>query len=114
MDIFEKLNTNLGPLGKHSEISRKVILCFPSSEGEIAPRMKFMGKEVLTWSLNNLPGTAETTLKSEKQMRKPPENWGAALSDGSKNDVWRIQIFMKNWRNEAWRQFCREGKGLFA
>lgn len=31
---------------------------FPKLEGEIAPRMKFRGKEVLTWSLNNYIGLA--------------------------------------------------------
>lgn len=31
---------------------------FPKLEGEIAPRMKFRGKEVLTWSLNNYLGLA--------------------------------------------------------
>ncbi len=31
---------------------------FPKLEGEIAPRMKFKGKEVLNWSLNNYIGLA--------------------------------------------------------
>ncbi|MBN2727799.1 MAG: pyridoxal phosphate-dependent aminotransferase family protein [Bacteroidales bacterium] len=31
---------------------------FPKLEGEIAPRMRFKGKEVLTWSLNNYLGLA--------------------------------------------------------
>jgi glycine C-acetyltransferase len=31
---------------------------FPKLEGEIAPRMKFRGKEVLNWSLNNYLGLA--------------------------------------------------------
>lgn len=31
---------------------------FPKLEGEIAPRMRFRGKEVLTWSLNNYLGLA--------------------------------------------------------
>jgi glycine C-acetyltransferase len=31
---------------------------FPKLEGEIGPRMKFMGKEVLNWSLNNYLGLA--------------------------------------------------------
>jgi glycine C-acetyltransferase len=31
---------------------------FPKLEGEIAPRMKFRGKEVLSWSLNNYLGLA--------------------------------------------------------
>ena len=31
---------------------------FPELEGEIAPRMKFLGREVITWSLNNYLGLA--------------------------------------------------------
>ena len=55
MDLFEKLLADRGPLGKHSEVSEGYFM-FPKLEGEIAPRMKFMGREVLTWSLNNYLG----------------------------------------------------------
>ncbi|HEY8402087.1 MAG TPA: aminotransferase class I/II-fold pyridoxal phosphate-dependent enzyme [Cytophagaceae bacterium] len=57
MDLFEKLLTDRGPLGKHSSIAHGYFT-FPKLEGEIAPRMKFRGKEVLTWSLNNYLGLA--------------------------------------------------------
>lgn len=57
MDIFEKLQVNLGPLGKHAGVSEGYFM-FPKLEGEIAPRMRFKGKEVLTWSLNNYLGLA--------------------------------------------------------
>lgn len=82
MDIFEKLNTNLGPLGKHSELSEGYFM-FPKLEGEIAPRMKFMGKEVLTWSLNNYLG-----LGNHPEVRKADEEaarkWGAAYPMGAR------------------------------
>jgi len=82
LDIFEKLNTNLGPLGKHSEISEGYFM-FPKLEGEIAPRMKFMGKEVLTWSLNNYLG-----LGNHPEVRKADEEaarkWGAAYPMGAR------------------------------
>ena len=49
----------MGPLGKHSNVALPDdYFFFPKLEGEIAPRMKFMGKEMLTWSLNNYLGLA--------------------------------------------------------
>ncbi len=57
MDLFEKLMVDRGPLGKHSKLAHGYF-AFPKLEGEIAPRMKFRGKEVLTWSLNNYLGLA--------------------------------------------------------
>lgn len=57
MDLFEKLLTDRGPLGKHSSIAHGYF-AFPKLEGEIGPKMKFRGKEVLCWSLNNYLGLA--------------------------------------------------------
>ncbi len=57
MDLFDKLTNDKGPLGKHSSVAHGYF-AFPKLEGEIAPRMKFRGKEVLTWSLNNYIGLA--------------------------------------------------------
>ncbi|MCX6256015.1 MAG: aminotransferase class I/II-fold pyridoxal phosphate-dependent enzyme [Bacteroidia bacterium] len=57
MDIFEKIRKNRGALGKYQEMGHGYFF-FPKLEGEIAPRMKFRGKEVLTWSLNNYLGLA--------------------------------------------------------
>lgn len=57
MDLFEKLQQNRGPLGKHSQQAHGYFT-FPKLEGEIGPRMKFRGKEVLNWSLNNYLGLA--------------------------------------------------------
>ncbi|WP_226388808.1 aminotransferase class I/II-fold pyridoxal phosphate-dependent enzyme [Penaeicola halotolerans] len=57
MDLFEKLMQNRGPLGKHSDLSEGYFM-FPKLEGEIGPRMKFQGKDVLNWSLNNYIGLA--------------------------------------------------------
>jgi glycine C-acetyltransferase len=57
MDIFDKIKSTKGSLGQYSEIGDGYFM-FPKLEGEIAPRMKFRGKEVLTWSLNNYLGLA--------------------------------------------------------
>lgn len=57
MDIFDKIRTNRGALGQYQEQADGYFM-FPKLEGEIGPRMKFMGKEVLNWSLNNYLGLA--------------------------------------------------------
>lgn len=57
VDLFEKLLQDRGPLGSHSKLAHGYY-AFPKLEGEIAPRMMFRGKEVLTWSLNNYLGLA--------------------------------------------------------
>jgi glycine C-acetyltransferase len=82
LDLFAKLETNLGPLGKHSELAEGYF-AFPKLEGEIAPRMKFQGKEVLTWSLNNYLGLA-----NHPEVRKADADsaakWGAAYPMGAR------------------------------
>ena len=57
MDIFNKIKSTKGALGQYSDMADGYFM-FPKLEGEIAPRMKFRGKEVLTWSLNNYLGLA--------------------------------------------------------
>ena len=47
----------MGPLGQYGKEAHGYFM-FPKLEGEIHPRMKFRGKEVLTWSLNNYLGLA--------------------------------------------------------
>lgn len=56
-DIFERLIKNYGPIGQHRERAHGYF-AFPKLEGEISSRMKFRGKEVITWSLNNYLGLA--------------------------------------------------------
>ncbi len=58
MDIFERLQKDAGgPIGMYQKRSHGYF-SFPKLEGEIGPRMKFRGKEVLNWSLNNYLGLA--------------------------------------------------------
>jgi glycine C-acetyltransferase len=57
VDIFDKIKSNKGPLGQYQKNAQGYFM-FPKLEGEIKPRMKFRGKEVLTWSLNNYLGLA--------------------------------------------------------
>lgn len=56
-DIFEKIKTNLGPIGEHAKESHGYFT-FPKLSGDINPHMEFRGKKLLNWSLNNYLGLA--------------------------------------------------------
>ncbi|WP_028788583.1 aminotransferase class I/II-fold pyridoxal phosphate-dependent enzyme [Terrimonas ferruginea] len=56
-DIFERLLKNYGPIGQHRERAHGYF-AFPKLEGDISSRMKFRGKEMIVWSLNNYLGLA--------------------------------------------------------
>ncbi len=55
MDIFDRIKINPGPLGRYAEIAEGYWV-FPKLEGELASRMRFNGKEVIVWSVNNYLG----------------------------------------------------------
>ena len=55
MDIFERITKNRGPIGQYQTAGHGYFT-FPKLEGEISAHMKFRGKKVLTWSLNNYLG----------------------------------------------------------
>lgn len=57
VDIFDRLKKAEGDLGQYRSKSDGYFM-FPKLEGEIGPHMKFNGKEVLNWSLNNYLGLA--------------------------------------------------------
>lgn len=56
-DLFEKIYKNKGPLGKWAEVAEGYFV-FPKLEGPISNRMKFQGKEVIIWSINDYLGLA--------------------------------------------------------
>ncbi len=57
IDLFEKLKERRGPLGQYSKQTHGYFM-FPKLEGEIGAHMKFRGKELIIWSLNNYLGLA--------------------------------------------------------
>ena len=71
-----------GPLGKHANVEEGYFM-FPKLEGEIAPRMKFRGKEVLTWSLNNYLGLANHP-EVRKADAEAAKEWGLAYPMGAR------------------------------
>jgi len=82
MDIFEKIVANFGPLGKYRQESFGYFM-FPKLEGELGPRMKFVGKEMLNWSLNNYLGLANHP-EVRKVDAEAAKQWGLAYPMGAR------------------------------
>lgn len=82
MDIFDKIQKDRGPLGQYQKIAHGYFM-FPKLEGEIMPRMKFRGKEVLTWSLNNYIGLANHP-EVRKADAEAAAEWGMAAPMGAR------------------------------
>jgi glycine C-acetyltransferase len=84
VDLFEKLRTNLGPIGSPSrEFNGHHYFAFPKLEGELGPRMRFRGKDVLNWSLNNYLGLANHP-EVRKADAEAAANWGLAYPMGAR------------------------------
>ena len=81
-DIFDKIKANRGPLGQHAKESHGYFT-FPKLEGEIAPRMNFKGKEVLTWSINNYLGLSNLP-EIRKADADAAERWGLGYPMGAR------------------------------
>lgn len=81
-DLFERIIKDKGPLGKWAEQAEGYYV-FPKLEGEISNRMKFNGKEVITWSINDYLGLA-----NHPQVRKvdaeAAEEFGMAYPMGAR------------------------------
>ena len=82
MDIFEKIKKNRGAIGQYQDLGHGYF-AFPKLEGEIAPHMKFRGKEVLTWSLNNYLGLANNP-EIRKYDAEVTEKYGLAYPMGAR------------------------------
>jgi len=70
-DLFEKIYKDKGPLGKWAAQAEGYFV-FPKLEGEISNRMKFQGKDVITWSINDYLGLA-----NHPEVRKVDAEAGA-------------------------------------
>jgi len=81
-DIFERLKNVNGPLEQYRQKAEGYFM-FPELEGEIGPRMRFHGKEVITWSLNNYLGLANHPEVREADAKAAAE-WGMAYPMGAR------------------------------
>lgn len=82
MDIFEKFTSNKGNIGQYMKRAHGYF-AFPKLEGEIGSRMRFRGKDVLTWSLNNYIGLANHPEVREADAKAAAE-WGLAYPMGAR------------------------------
>lgn len=81
-DVFEKLVKDGGPIGQHMKRAHGYFT-FPKLEGELGSRMKFRGKDVICWSLNNYLG-----LVNHPEVRKADTaaaaRWGMGYPMGAR------------------------------
>ncbi|OYT16692.1 MAG: 8-amino-7-oxononanoate synthase [Bacteroidetes bacterium 4572_77] len=82
MDLFNKTTAGLGDIGQYADDAEGYYV-FPKLEGELSNKMKFQGKEVLVWSLNNYLG-----LGNHPEVRKADadaaKEWGMAYPMGAR------------------------------
>lgn len=81
-DIFDRIRENKGPLGKWASQAEGYFV-FPKLEGHISNRMKFNGKEVITWSINDYLGMANLPEVMEADAKAAAEH-GAAYPMGAR------------------------------
>ena len=81
-DIFDRLLKNYGPIGQHRERAHGYF-AFPKLEGDISSRMKFRGKDVIVWSLNNYLGLANHP-EVRKADAEGAANYGLAYPMGAR------------------------------
>ena len=72
----------MGPLGQYGKEAHGYFM-FPKLEGDIHPKMKFRGKEVLTWSLNNYLGLANHP-EVRKADAEGAKDWGLGYPMGAR------------------------------
>ncbi|OAD92575.1 8-amino-7-oxononanoate synthase [Aequorivita soesokkakensis] len=81
-DLFDKIYKDKGPLGKWAEQAEGYFV-FPKLEGPISNRMKFKGKEVITWSINDYLGLANHP-EVRKVDGEAAVKWGSAYPMGAR------------------------------
>ncbi len=81
-DLFERIHENKGPLGKWASQAEGYFV-FPKLEGPISNRMKFKGKEVITWSVNDYLGLANLP-EIRKVDAEAAADYGSAYPMGAR------------------------------
>ncbi|MEH6762126.1 MAG: aminotransferase class I/II-fold pyridoxal phosphate-dependent enzyme [Maribacter arcticus] len=81
-DLFDRILDNKGPLGKWASQAEGYFV-FPKLEGPISNRMKFQGKDVITWSINDYLGLANLP-EIKKVDGEAAAEYGAAYPMGAR------------------------------
>jgi glycine C-acetyltransferase len=81
-DLFDKIYKDKGPLGKWASQAEGYFV-FPKLEGQISNRMKFQGKDVITWSINDYLGLANHP-EVRKVDAEASDAYGAAYPMGAR------------------------------
>lgn len=81
-DLFDKFRNDKGPLGNYADIAEGYYV-FPKFEGPISNRMRFNGKEMITWSINNYLGLANHP-EVRKADAESAAKWGLAYPMGAR------------------------------
>lgn len=81
-DLFEKIYKDKGPLGKWASQAEGYFV-FPKLEGEISNRMRFQGKDVITWSINDYLGLANNP-EVRKVDAQAAADYGSAYPMGAR------------------------------
>ena len=81
-DLFDRMYKDKGPLGKWAQVAEGYF-AFPKLEGSISNRMKFKGKEVITWSVNDYLGLANID-EVRKIDAEAAKKYGSAYPMGAR------------------------------
>ena len=81
-DLFEHIKTNKGNIGRWASHAEGYYV-FPKLEGELGPHMKFQGKEILNWSINDYLGLANHP-EIRKVDAEAAAEYGAAYPMGAR------------------------------
>ena len=81
-DLFDRIYKNKGPLGMWASQAEGYFV-FPKLEGPISNRMKFKGKEVITWSINDYLGLSNLPEVREVDS-KAASDYGSAYPMGAR------------------------------
>ena len=81
-DLFDRIYKNKGPLGMWASQAEGYFV-FPKLEGPISNRMKFKGKEVITWSINDYLGLSNLSEVREIDF-KAAYDYGSAYPMGAR------------------------------